>query len=203
MDYFELRRSAERPAEVRTLVADRGNRSAVRSISGIVVIAVLALFPAAAVAPGADRGVVGSTNIALLYSPAEAGAAEPSDDLRWPVRGGVTGQFGEQRGGHEHAGIDIPLPVGTPIRAAGTGRVVMREDESGYGNYTCIAHVRITTCYAHQSRFRTKLGARVERGEVIGYVGDTGTSSTPHLHFEVRRGTQSWGTPLDPAKYLT
>ena len=162
-----------------------------------------------AIATGASgeapsAAVVGNSNIRLSFvPPAEPSAAEPSDKLRWPVRGGVTGRFGEQRGGHEHAGIDVPLPVGTPIRAASTGRVVMREDQSGYGNYTCIAHVRITTCYAHQSRFRTKQGARVERGEVIGYVGDTGTSSTPHLHFEVRRGTRPWGTPVDPAKYLT
>jgi murein DD-endopeptidase MepM/ murein hydrolase activator NlpD len=96
----------------------------------------------------------------------------------------------------------VPLSVGTPIRAASAGRVVMREVQDGYGNYTCIAHVRITTCYAHQSRFRTKQGARVERGELIGHVGDTGTSSTPHLHFEVRRGTQPWGTPVNPAKHL-
>ncbi len=161
-----------------------------------------------AVATGASReapsSAVGSTNIRLSYvPPADASPAEPSDELRWPVRGDVTGRFGEQRGGHTHAGIDVPLPVGTPIRAASAGRVVMREEQSGYGNYTCIAHVRITTCYAHQSRFATKQGARVERGEVIGRVGDTGTSSTPHLHFEVRRGTRPWGKPLDPAKYLT
>jgi murein DD-endopeptidase MepM/ murein hydrolase activator NlpD len=78
----------------------------------------------------------------------------------------------------------------------------MREEQDGYGNYTCVAHVKITTCYAHQSRFRTKRGAKVERGDVIGYVGDTGTSSTPHLHFEVRRGTRAWGTPVNPMKYL-
>ena len=124
------------------------------------------------------------------------------DDLTWPVRGDVTGQFGEPRGGRAHEGIDIPLPAGTPIRAASDGRVVMREDESGYGKYTCVAHRRISTCYAHQSRFRTRRGARVERGEVIGYVGDTGSSTTTHLHFEVRRGTRPWGKALNPRRYL-
>jgi murein DD-endopeptidase MepM/ murein hydrolase activator NlpD len=147
---------------------------------------------------------VGTSNLGLEYAPPvkRERAGAPSDELRWPLRGGVTGQFGEQRGGHVHAGLDVPMPIGTPIKAAGSGRVVMREVQDGYGNYTCIAHVKITTCYAHQSRFRTKLGARVERGDVIGYVGDTGSSSTPHLHFEVRRGTQAWGEPVDPAKYL-
>jgi murein DD-endopeptidase MepM/ murein hydrolase activator NlpD len=150
-----------------------------------------------------EGAIVGTSQLGLLYSPPrEAAAGEPSDELRWPLRGGVTGQFGEQRGGHEHAGIDVPMPVGTPIRAAGTGRVVMREVQDGYGNYTCVAHVKITTCYAHQSRFKTKLGERVRRGEVIGFVGDTGTSSTPHLHFEVRRGTQPWGAPANPMKHL-
>lgn len=126
-----------------------------------------------------------------------------SDELSWPLRGEVTGRFGEHRGGHEHAGIDIPKPAGTPIRAASGGRVIMREDESGYGKYTCVAHTRISTCYAHQSRFRAKLGETVRRGEVIGYVGDTGTAYALHLHFEVRRGRKPWGKPLDPMKYLS
>jgi murein DD-endopeptidase MepM/ murein hydrolase activator NlpD len=151
---------------------------------------------------GAPAVATGTSQIGLLYAPAIDRPGDPSDELRWPLRGGVTGRFGEQRGGHEHAGIDVPMPIGTPIRAAGSGRVVMREDEAGYGNYTCIAHVRISTCYAHQSRFRVDLGDRVRRGQVIGFVGDTGSSSTPHLHFEVRRGTQPWGTPTDPMKHL-
>ena len=101
-----------------------------------------------------------------------------------------------------HAGIDIPMPAGAPIRAASAGTVVMRESSDGYGKYTCIAHRRITTCYAHQSRFRTTHGATVRRGQVIGYVGDTGNSGTTHLHFEVRRGTRPWGEPVDPARFL-
>ena len=131
-----------------------------------------------------------------------AAAAARSDELAWPLHGQVTGRFGEQRGGHRHAGLDIPKPEGTPIRAASGGTVVMRDDESGYGNYTCVAHTRVTSCYAHQSRFRTKLGATVERGQVIGYVGGTGTSEATHLHFEVRRGRRPWGKPVNPLKYL-
>ena len=174
-----------------------------RSPAVPIVFAMLAgSLVLAAPVGGSGPAAVGTSHIGLHFEPPAPAASEPSDDLSWPLRGGITGRFGEARGGHMHAGIDIPLPIGTPIKAAGAGRVVMREDESGYGNYTCIAHERITTCYAHQSRFRTKLGARVERGELIGYVGDTGSSSTPHLHFEVRRGTQPWGTPVDPLKYL-
>lgn len=129
-------------------------------------------------------------------------APKASDELTWPLEGAVTGEFGEWRGGHEHAGIDIPMPEGTPIEAAADGKVVMQEVQDGYGNYTCIAHVKISTCYAHQSRFRTELGERVRRGQVIGEVGATGSSTTSHLHFEVRRGTQPWGMPVEPMKFL-
>jgi murein DD-endopeptidase MepM/ murein hydrolase activator NlpD len=131
-----------------------------------------------------------------------ARALRPSDNLAWPLHGTVTGAFGELRAGHPHEGIDIPMPAGTPIRAAASGRVIMRELQQGYGMYTCIAHKTITTCYGHQSRFGTTLGARVRRGEVIGYVGNTGNTTAYHLHFEVRRGTKPWGTPVNPEKFL-
>jgi murein DD-endopeptidase MepM/ murein hydrolase activator NlpD len=126
----------------------------------------------------------------------------PSDRLAWPDHGKVTGRFGELRAGHRHAGIDIPMPAGTPIRAAAPGRVILRAAEQGYGKYTCIAHRTVTTCYGHQSRFHTRLGARVRRGQVIGYVGNTGDTSAYHVHFEVRRGTRPWGTPVNPLKFL-
>ena len=98
--------------------------------------------------------------------------------------------------------IDIPMPAGTPIRAAAPGRVILRAVEQGYGKYTCIAHRTVTTCYGHQSRFHTRLGARVRRGQVIGYVGNTGDTSAYHVHFEVRRGTRPWGRPVNPLKFL-
>ncbi len=120
----------------------------------------------------------------------------------WPVNGPITGNFGEQRPGHIHAGIDIAAPNGTPIRAAGDGRVALMQGvgaSGGYGNYTCIQHTQtVSTCYAHQSRFGTSLGARVTQGQVIGYVGNTGHSFGDHLHFEVRVN----GVPVQPLNYL-
>jgi murein DD-endopeptidase MepM/ murein hydrolase activator NlpD len=165
---------------------------------------------------GGDNGRLPATAAAATPAPsthpgeaAKRGAATTrirtvrrSDDLAWPLHGEVTSGFGEPRGGRSHEGLDIPMPAGTPIRAAANGTVVMRESQSGYGKYTCIAHREITTCYGHQSRFRTKPGATVRRGETIGTVGNTGNSATVHLHFEVRRGTRPWGTPVDPAKHL-
>jgi murein DD-endopeptidase MepM/ murein hydrolase activator NlpD len=98
-----------------------------------------------------------------------------------------------------HAGIDIAVPEGTPIRAADSGRVALMGSVGGYGNYTCVQHTAsMSTCYAHQSSFATSTGANVSQGQVIGYSGNTGNSTGPHLHFEVRIN----GTPVDPMGYL-
>jgi murein DD-endopeptidase MepM/ murein hydrolase activator NlpD len=125
-----------------------------------------------------------------------------SGSMIWPVNGPITGAFGEQRPGHIHAGIDIAAPNGTPIHAADDGRVVLMQGiaaSGGYGNYTCVQHTTsMSTCYAHQSRFGTSAGASVDKGQVIGYVGNTGHSFGNHLHFEVRID----GTPVQPLSYL-
>jgi murein DD-endopeptidase MepM/ murein hydrolase activator NlpD len=122
-----------------------------------------------------------------------------SGRLIWPVNGPITGSFGEQRPGHLHAGIDIAAPNGTPIRAADSGRVVLLGWTGGYGNYTCVQHTAsMSTCYAHQSRYGTSMGANVRQGQVIGYVGNTGHSFGAHLHFEVREN----GAPVSPLGYL-
>ena len=88
-----------------------------------------------------------------------------------------------------HRGIDFAAPTGTPIKAAGTGRVVSRGWNGGYGNAVVLAHSNgITTLYGHMSRFARGLGVgdRVQQGEVIGYVGMTGLASGPHVHYEYR-----------------
>jgi murein DD-endopeptidase MepM/ murein hydrolase activator NlpD len=122
-----------------------------------------------------------------------------SGQLIWPVNGPVTGVFGEVRPGHMHAGIDIAVPEGTPIRAADSGRVALMGYVGGYGNYTCVQHTAsMSTCYGHQSSFATSNGASVSQGQVIGYSGNTGNSTGPHLHFEVRIN----GSPVDPMGYL-
>ena len=128
-----------------------------------------------------------------------AGPVRPgSSGLIWPVNGPLTSPFG-QRWGRLHAGVDISAPTGTPIRAAASGRVVLLGWTGGYGNYTCVQHSgSLSTCYAHQVRYGTSNGASVSRGQVIGYVGNTGNSFGAHLHFETRIN----GTPVNPAGYL-
>ena len=98
-----------------------------------------------------------------------------------------------------HPGVDFAAPSGTPIRAAAGGTVVIASAQGGYGNCTVIAHVGgLGTLYAHQSRIVVRVGQRVKRGDVIGYVGSTGASTGPHLHFEVR----VLGALVDPLPWL-
>ncbi|MEA2449321.1 MAG: hypothetical protein QOG63_1253 [Thermoleophilaceae bacterium] len=124
-----------------------------------------------------------------------------SGNFIWPVNGPVVSPFG-MRWGRLHAGVDIAVPGGTPIRAAAAGTVTLMQNEAssgGYGNYTCISHGGgISTCYAHQSAFGTSMGAHVSQGQVIGAVGCTGHCFGDHLHFEVRVN----GAPVDPMGYL-
>ncbi len=135
-------------------------------------------------------------------NPSAGPIRQGSGQFVWPVSGPITGVFGEARPGHMHAGLDIAAGEGTPIRAADSGRVVLMQGtgaSGGYGNFTCVQHNASTSsCYAHQSRFGTSAGANVSKGQVIGYVGNTGHSFGAHLHFEVRVN----GSPVNPAGYL-
>jgi murein DD-endopeptidase MepM/ murein hydrolase activator NlpD len=98
-----------------------------------------------------------------------------------------------------HEGIDLGAAYGTPIAAAGSGTVIYAGWLGGYGNLTVIDHGGgLATAYGHQSRIAVSVGQQVSRGEVIGYVGSTGHSTGPHLHFEVRIN----GQPVDPLGYL-
>jgi murein DD-endopeptidase MepM/ murein hydrolase activator NlpD len=116
----------------------------------------------------------------------------------WPVSGPVVSGYG-MRWGQLHAGVDIAVPAGTPIRAAASGTVVLAAVTGGYGNYTCIDHGGgLSTCYAHQSSYAVSSGQSVDQGQVIGSVGCTGHCFGDHLHFEVRVN----GSPVDPMGYL-
>jgi murein DD-endopeptidase MepM/ murein hydrolase activator NlpD len=133
-----------------------------------------------------------------------AGPVRPgSGGLIWPVNGPITSPFCEARAWEScHPGIDIGVPAGTPIRAAASGKVVLLQGSGasgGYGNFTCVQHTAsMSTCYAHQSRFATSMGAQVKQGQVIGYVGCTGRCFGDHLHFEVRIN----GHVVNPMNYL-
>lgn len=118
--------------------------------------------------------------------------------LIWPVQGPVTSGYGP-RWGRMHHGIDIGARSGVPIAAAKDGVVIYSGWMNGYGNVVVVDHGGgFTTVYAHQSRIAAGRGASVDRGEVIGYVGSTGRSTGPHLHFETRVN----GSSRNPMNYL-
>jgi murein DD-endopeptidase MepM/ murein hydrolase activator NlpD len=118
--------------------------------------------------------------------------------VAWPASGSVTSGFG-YRWGRLHAGLDIANGVGTSIRAAKGGRVILAGWNGGYGNCIVIDHGGgLTTLYGHMSRLAAGEGETVKQGEQIGAMGSTGNSTGSHLHFETRVN----GDPRDPARYL-
>jgi murein DD-endopeptidase MepM/ murein hydrolase activator NlpD len=127
-----------------------------------------------------------------------SGVAPSASGFIWPASGPVTSPFG-WRWGRMHEGIDIGAPYGAPIHAAAAGTVVYCGWMSGYGNLVAIDHGGgISTAYGHQSSIAVACGQHVDQGQTIGYIGSTGHSTGPHLHFEVRVN----GNPVDPLGYL-
>jgi murein DD-endopeptidase MepM/ murein hydrolase activator NlpD len=139
----------------------------------------------------------------MSISEALAGRAGNLPSL-WPVIGRITGSFGERLDpfngeGSFHPGVDIAGKYGEPVRAAGDGVVIVAERRHGYGRVVVIDHgFGVTTWYAHLSAFDTQVGARVVRGEVIGFLGESGRATAPHVHYEVR----IYNTPVNPWRYL-
>lgn len=118
--------------------------------------------------------------------------------VAWPTSGSLTSGYG-YRWGSLHAGIDIANGVGTPIRAAKGGTIILAGWNGGYGNCIVIDHGGgFTTLYGHMTRLRASEGQRVSQGDVIGDMGSTGNSTGSHLHFETRVN----GSPRDPQRYL-
>ena len=122
----------------------------------------------------------------------------------WPVEGPITGSFGERIDpfngeGAFHMGIDISSSVGHPVVAPADGIVQFADEQAGYGRLIVMEHSNgISTRYGHLSAFAVVPGQHVQRGDVIGYVGLSGRSTGPHLHYEVR----IYNTPVNPYKYL-
>lgn len=133
----------------------------------------------------ASRGVIGDLGRAV-------GAK-----FLWPTNGRISSYFGP-RDGRPHHGVDIARPKGSPVQAAKGGVVVAAGWNGDYGKCVDIDHGQgIVTRYAHFSKIKVRKGDTVEKGEVIGLVGETGRATGPHLHYEVRIG----GRPVNPTKF--
>jgi murein DD-endopeptidase MepM/ murein hydrolase activator NlpD len=131
-------------------------------------------------------------------APASAAPAAPATALQWPldIPGFVTrGQVRPGDPAESHPGIDIAVPVGSTVRAAGTGIVETAASDSDYGMFVLLRHPGgYETMYGHASRLLVHDGDSVQAGQVIALSGNSGRSTAPHLHFEIRRD----GKSLDP-----
>jgi murein DD-endopeptidase MepM/ murein hydrolase activator NlpD len=120
-------------------------------------------------------------------------------DFIWPVEGKINDTF-EEAEDRRHQGIDISSPVGAPIKASNAGMVVYSNNTiKGYGNLVILRHSEeFVTVYAHNQVNLVEEGAWVEKGQIIGRVGQTGRASGPHVHFEIRKNNR----PVDPLLFL-
>lgn len=132
-------------------------------------------------------------------TPEEARVAD-GVQFRWPVRGRVISGFGPKPGGQQNEGINVSVPEGTSVKAAEDGVVAYAGSElKGYGNLVLIKHSDgWVTAYAHNSELDVKKGDTVKRGQVIAKAGQTGSVTSPQVHFEIRKGSQ----PVDPSSHL-
>jgi murein DD-endopeptidase MepM/ murein hydrolase activator NlpD len=118
--------------------------------------------------------------------------------LEWPLRGVLYARFGK-KGKEAHDGIDLAAPAGQPVKTAAPGSVIFAGEQKGYGLIVIVEHEGgLITLYAHNRDLRVKTGQKVRAGQVVATVGDSGRTSGPHLHFEVRKD----GVPVDPLDFL-
>ena len=128
-------------------------------------------------------------------------AIQPVDSRK--MRGGISG-FGIRihpiyKIRKMHSGIDFTAPIGTPIYATGDGRVEAAGIDGGYGRRVVINHgYSYKTLYGHMNKFTVKVGQQVKRGDLIGHVGNSGTSTGPHLHYEVHKNDK----PVNPINFI-
>jgi murein DD-endopeptidase MepM/ murein hydrolase activator NlpD len=182
----------------------RQRRNCIASLAGVAILTAAGLtgpvddahaapvqavmMPRLVTVEGDQVIVVDGSGQAIVYASDGEQAWSPdttTDRMDWPADGEVTSEFG-WRGGRMHNGIDIAAPIGTEITAAAGGRVSFAGWKGGYGKTVEIDHGDgIMTRYAHQATMKVSEDDLVARGERVGKVGMTGSSTGPHLHFEV------------------
>ena len=206
-------------------VRDRGGRAALQNLRLVLLLLLtvtgflvgMVVLPIALIVFAMSAGVSHGLNMTSPLNASIPGPPLQAGQLLCPVSGSVETQpFGPTDFAGEpamfgfprfHTGIDLAVPMGTPVRAAESGQVLSAAGQIdslgllvGYGNLVRVAAPgERVEYYAHLSEFAVSRGDIVQQGQLIGFVGSTGFSTGPHLHFEVR----SAGTPIDPAPFLT
>lgn len=155
--------------------------------------------PGSAIGGGGKRGKARPATVSEARRLARLDARRGSSlSFSWPLQGKLTSRFG-RRGGRPHDGLDVAAKSGTPIRAAESGRVIHSGRLGDYGRAVIVKHAgNYRSVYAHASKTLVRKGQFVEKGQRIALVGNTGRSSGPHLHFEIRRRESA----RDPMLYL-
>ena len=136
-------------------------------------------------------------------------SSQQTQPQKWikPCSGPIVGHYGEPRSTHVHNGIDIAVPIGTPIKAVADGKVYYAgaNDPNGYGKYVIITHTQngkiVTSEYGHLSSWNVQAGQSIKQGQIIAKSGNTGHSQGPHLHITIREGAYK-GIPVNPNKYF-
>lgn len=121
--------------------------------------------------------------------------------FRWPVKGQIVSGFGAELDGRRNDGIDIAIPVGTPVRAAAAGEVIYASNGlKGYGNLVLIRHANgYVSAYAYNSEIKVRRGDKIRQGQIVAKSGQSGAAKEPTLHFELREGK----VPVDPLGHLS
>ncbi|MBN2693128.1 M23 family metallopeptidase [bacterium] len=141
------------------------------------------------------------TSYGTIFEKADMLLSTPSI---WPVRGWLSSEFGPRTDPFTgdtkfHEGLDIANNEGLPIKASGNGVVTFAGEQGGYGNVIIISHgYDLETRYAHLQRILIKKGDKIKKGDIIAYLGNSGRSSGPHLHYEIRK----YGIPVNPRLYI-
>jgi len=152
-----------------------------------------------------DRTAEMETQLTLLEQVAEKKATiRRLTPTIWPVKGHISSHYGNRadpfNGEAElHLGLDISALFGTQVHAPADGKIIYAQRKAAYGNLIIIDHGNgLTTRLGHLSRFNVKVGQKVRKNDVVGYVGTSGRSTAPHLHYEVRLNDR----PVNPRNYL-
>ncbi len=154
-----------------------------------------------------EEGAAPQEQASSIELPTGGASSERPPELRgrpgpqpsgWPltIKGFITSGF---TGADGHTGVDIAVPVDTPVVVTADGTVKQTGTDRVYGAFVIVSHAGgLETMYAHNGPLLVSRGERVSRGDVVAYSGNSGQSSAPHLHYEVRKG----GAPIDPTPYL-